>query len=144
MAKEPAFSLSGLSIWIDGRQFPESNDYWDANWLNLRVQMQAEGATVKCSGAILMTTDFERFRSDLRELHKNLKGYAQLAGHEPELKLILTGEQLGQINVAVEVTPDHLSQFHRFELGLDQSYLPGLLHSLDRILVEFPVLHAEN
>ena len=139
----PDLKISGLAIWIDGRQFPESDDYWDANWLILRVRMEATGATVKCVGAILMTTNFEGFRDQLRTLYNDLEGTAKLAGLEPDLKLTLSGKGLGRIDAEVEITPDHLSQFHRFDFELDQSYLPDILSALDRLLEKYPVLHSE-
>ena len=30
---EPDIKLAGLQIWVHGRQFPDSDDYWDGNWL---------------------------------------------------------------------------------------------------------------
>lgn len=32
--QEPDLKLLGLSIWVDGRQFPGNSDYYDGNWLN--------------------------------------------------------------------------------------------------------------
>jgi hypothetical protein len=31
---EPDLRVAGLRVWIHGRQFPDSQDYWDGNWLN--------------------------------------------------------------------------------------------------------------
>jgi hypothetical protein len=33
--------LDALSIWIQGRQFPAANDFYDANWLVLRALSSA-------------------------------------------------------------------------------------------------------
>ena len=65
MESEPDLRLGGLSIWIAGLQFPDSSDYWDGNWLVIRARMDAPGATVRCEGPILMTSDVERFRDEL-------------------------------------------------------------------------------
>ena len=105
--------------------------------------MEATGATVKCVGAILMTTNFEGFRDQLRTLYNDLEGTAELAGFEPDLKLTLSGKGLGRIDAEVEITPDHLSQLHRFDFELDQSYLPDILSALDRLLEKYPVLYSE-
>jgi hypothetical protein len=48
----------------------------------------------------------------------------------------------GGVEGDVEITPDHLTQRHRFTLELDQSYLPGLIASCDAILDRLPVVSA--
>ena len=140
MLTEPALRLGGLSIWVDGREFPDTSDCHDGNWLRVRACMETCGATVKCEGAILMTTDFDRFREELASLSATLAGEAILASYEPELKVTLKVQRLGRIEGEVEITPDHLNQFHRFTLDLDQSYLPGLITSCEAILESFPVV----
>ena len=140
MTTEPDLRLGSLSIWVDGRLFPDASDYDDGNWLNVRARMEAPGAVVKCEGAILMTTDIDRFREELVSLNVNLAGEATLASYEPELKATLKALSLGHIEVEVEITPDHLNQFHRFTLGLDQSYLRPLITSCESILDRFPVV----
>jgi hypothetical protein len=34
----------GLKIWVLGYQFPNQNDYWDGNWLNVVVEVAVSGA----------------------------------------------------------------------------------------------------
>ena len=140
MSEEPHLRLGGLSIWVDGRQYPDVSDYHDCNWLNVRARMDAPGATVRCQGAILMTGDIERFRFELERIGATLAGEAALSSYEPDLKATLKVQSLGHIQLEVEITPDHLNQFHRFTMDLDQSYLPPLIDACDRILEEFPVL----
>lgn len=140
MTSEPDLRLGGLSIWVDGRQFPQASDYYDGNWLIVRARMDAPGATVKCEGPILMTTDIDRFRLELESLSATLAGEAALASYEPDLKATLKGRALGHIGVEVEITPDHLNQSHWFTDALDQSYLPPLITACERILERFPVV----
>ena len=142
MNADPDLRLDGLSIWVDGREFPGASDDFDSNWLRLRVLMEAPGATVACQGAVLMTTDFRRFRDELAAMNATLAGEATLEGYEPALKARLTMKGLGQVDGEVEITPDQLSQYHRFRLDLDQSYLPALIAGCDAILARFPVVGA--
>jgi len=139
---EPDLKLLGLSIWVDGRQFPGNPDYFDGNWLNVRARMEAPSATVRCAGSILMTSDSLRFRDQLVTVNAELAGEAELAGFEPNLKVTLKMQRLGHLEAEVEITPDHLSQFHRFSLDLDQSYLPALISSCNAILVRYPTVGA--
>lgn len=104
--------------------------------------MEARSATVNCGGSILMTSDFLRFRDQLIAVNTDLVGEAELAGYEPDLRVSLKMQRLGHLKAEVEITPDHLSQFHQFLLDLDQSYLPALIASCDAILARYPVTGA--
>ena len=131
--------MRGLSIWVDNRQFPQSEEYWDSNWLNVRIVAEAPGARVKCSGSLLMTTDFAAFRDRLEVLHRTLQGEARLEGLEPNLKVSLRATSLGHVEAEVEIRPDGFESFHRFSYSLDQSYLPSLIHGCEEILERFPI-----
>jgi hypothetical protein len=137
---EPDLKLGGFSLWIRDRQFPGNSEYWDANWLIVRAEMRASGALVEVEGPILHIPELVRFRDELSKLNDTLSGSAELRPMEPELHLTMTAQRLGQISVDLSITPDHLSQRHTFEFGVDQSYLPALLSSLDRLLLEYPVI----
>jgi len=58
---------------------------------------------------------------------------------EPELAVTLTAEGLGHIIMVVALTPDHLSQIHRFTFTIDQSYLPPVMDSGRILLQQYPV-----
>ena len=129
---EPDLKLGGLSLWVRGRATPEASDYWDANWLAVRATMHVGQSLVITEGPILMTTDFDTFRSELSKIHETLGGEASLSGYEPNLKVTLRAGSLGQISGEVEITPDQLSEFHRFDVGFDQTYLRPLIHHPQR------------
>jgi hypothetical protein len=119
---------------------PDASDYWDGNWLTVRATMHVGQSSVITEGPILMTTDFDRFRSELEKMHETLGGEASLSGYEPNLKVTLRASSLGQISGEVEITPDQLSEFHRFDIGFDQSYLPPLITACEAIVERFPVI----
>ena len=143
MTDDPDLRFLGLSLWIVGRQFADSADYWDGNWLVVRARMEASGARVECSGPILMTADIDEFRKQLAAMTKTLTGEAALQPLEPDLKIVLNIQSRGEIEVTVEITPDHLTQRHTFKLIADQSYLPALIESCDEILTRFPVTNTD-
>lgn len=137
---EPDLKFEGLSLWVRGRATPDASDYWDGNWLTVRATMQVGQSSVTTEGPILMTTDFERFRGDLARMHETLTGEASLSGYEPNLKVTLRASSLGQIGGEVEITPDYASEFHRFDVGLDQTHLPPLIAACEKIVERFPVI----
>lgn len=137
---DPDLKLGGLSIWVRHRANPEASDYWDGNWLIVRATMQVGQSSVTTEGAILMTSDFEQFRNQMAVMHETLTGESSLSGLEPNLKVTIRVNQLGQIVGEVDITPDHLTEHHRFDVGLDQSYLPTLMTSCDAISRRFPTV----
>jgi len=46
-ADEPDLKFEGLSLWVLG-QFPDHNEYWDGNWLNVRVRVETRAAVETC------------------------------------------------------------------------------------------------
>ena len=91
-----------------------------------------------------MTSDVARFRDQLISAYESLEGEATLSSLEPHLKVTLTVQRLGHIAGEVKITPDHLNQFHRFDIGLDQSYLPALIASCEAVLERFPVVEPPD
>lgn len=142
MINEPDLSFCGFSLWIDGRQYPDVSDFWDGNWLMIRVRMEANGAHVECGGPILMTADIKEFRNQLAAMTSSLAGEATLKGLEPNINVVLTMQKLGHVEAVFEITADHVNQYHRFIVEGDQSYLPGLIRSCDAILCKFPVIET--
>ena len=137
---EPDLKIGHLNLWVHGRQFEESQEYWDANWIGVTVHCAVDGASVHTQGPIVHLSELQRFRTGCRELHDTLVGEAKLDCMEPNLKIgIRPEDKLGGMEVEVFVTPDHLSQKHSFRFSIDQSYLPGIIDCLDRILRDYPI-----
>jgi hypothetical protein len=136
---EPDLKLGGLSLWIEARERPDDDDYWDSNWLVIRAKVEAAGSSVELRGPWLRTDDVASFLTEIEGMSKNLRGKAALAPIEPAIKATLKMGSLGQIAVYVEATPDHLEQRHSFHFGFDQSYLPEIISGCRKILLRFPI-----
>jgi hypothetical protein len=136
----PSFKVDTFQLWIHGRQFPDSTDLWDGNWLNVTAHCGDDGASVWVSGAILTTMDLERFTTECGRLYRKEASEASLAPLEPNLRITLVPfDRLGHIKMSVHITPDHMSQRHEFTFGLDQTFLPGISMQLFRVLEGYPV-----
>jgi hypothetical protein len=129
----------GFSLWVLGRQFPESDDYWDGNWLTVRVRVEAPGALVEHTGSFLRTDELREFFRQVGVLDTALTGDAVLSCMEPTLGIALKFTQ-GHGDMTVAITPDHMTQSHRFEFSLDQTYLKPLLADCQAILSKWPVV----
>lgn len=137
---EPALQVAGLKIWVHGRQFPESEDFYDGNWLRITAHCSASGASVWVQGSVLMVADIERFGEQCAKLLCGETEAAALDPFEPELHVSVKAvDTLGHLCVEIRITPDNLLQAHRFEFEIDQSHLPEIIRKCSEIVREYPV-----
>jgi hypothetical protein len=135
-----SLKVAGLQLWVHGRQFPEAQDADDGNWLRVTGQCGASGASVRGQGPIRMVTDIERFGRECRSLYDGKRDRAVLEPFEPELRIRLEAtDRRGHIRADVEITPDHLTQTHRMQFEIDQSYLPDIIEQCAAIVRAYPV-----
>lgn len=137
MVGEPDITIAALKIWTHGRQFPELTDDWDGNWLNISAMCTAQGAQVTVKGPILHLSDVSRLLEECEAMYETLDGSASLACMEPNLRVQLKATSRGGISVTVEITPDHLSQWHKFEFEMDQTYLPSIISECKNVLAHY-------
>lgn len=137
---EPDLKVAGFQLWVHGRQFPESEDYDDGNWLRVTAHCGASGASVWTQGAILMVADIADFGDQCAAMLRGDSKSAVLEPLEPELKVSLeSGDRLGHVRAQVEITPDHMAQEHCFEFEVDQSYLPAIIQQCSALVKEYPI-----
>ena len=141
METDPAIALGPLKIWFYGRQFPNSKEYWDVNWLNGKAIFEGSGSRVQVEGAFIHLRELKKWKEVLEQLQNTLKGVVELPTIEPTLKIRIEGRRLskGHLYCEVNITGDHLSEMHRFLFATDQSYLPRLLSQLASVLREYPI-----
>jgi len=129
---EPDLRLGDLQLWVHGPEVVDPRPYED--WLRATVHCGEQGASVWVSGEILQYRDLRDWLDQTEALYRELRGVARLDPLEPNLSIVLSADHTGGIAVSVEITPDHLSQQHRFSFALDQSYLPEFLAQGRRLL----------
>jgi hypothetical protein len=139
-----SIKIQNLVLEVHGYQFPDLDDYWDGNWLVCTATVETSGARVVSRGSFLRNDELQCFRDEICKLHSSLSGKAELVPLEPNLKVVLAPFGTGQISIKVEISPDHLSEFHRFEFGLDQTYLPEIVKLIDAVLASFPIRGSAN
>ena len=71
-------------------------------------------------------------------MHATLSGNAVFETLDPGFKIVLTtADRHGGIAVEVDMTPDIITEAHWFKSNIDQSYLPDVIASLERLLRNF-------
>ncbi|MEZ4332406.1 MAG: hypothetical protein R3F35_11665 [Myxococcota bacterium] len=140
MSEPASISIGCLSIRVLKRQFEESQDFWDGNWLLVHACCETETARVVVSGPILHLGELQSFRRQLSSLHRDLTGEATLDCIEPNLQVTIRAVgSLGHLESKIELTGNHLLERHEFREEFDQSYLSDLLADLRAIFLEFPI-----
>jgi hypothetical protein len=136
---EPDVSLAGLRIWVSGRQFPDSDDYWDGNWLLVSASCSSACAQVFVQGPILHLSEVRHWLNGLKELNETVEGEAELHCMEPYMGATVRLGKTGSGSLSVSITPDNLKERHEFEFEFDQTYLPRTIRELEGILDRFPL-----
>jgi hypothetical protein len=135
----PDISLSGLKIWISGRQDEDSTDFWDANWLLVTAHCSSVSCNVVTQGPIIHLSEVEHWISDLQKLQNNIHGETMLSCMEAVLEICVKLDTRGSGSLDVFIIPDQLNEKHEFTFSFDQSYLPSLIRELQIILNEYPI-----
>ena len=138
----PELKVAGLSVWVHDRPYAGSEEPYDADWLTITAHCDDGGASVFVRGAFVTSSALERFAEGCDRLHSNLAGRAWLASDEPNLTVTLEAtDSVGHLLAIVEIAPDHLSQEHRFEFQIDQTWLLDIARHCRAILGRYPKPH---
>jgi len=128
-----------IAVDVLGYERAPVGEYYDDNWLRVKICVAGGGFRGSASAAIL-SDELAQFTSQLRRLFENLSGSAKLSTMEGQLELSLTCDKMGCIALAGFVK-DRPGPGYRldFALRLDQSHLIGTLAQLDSIAANFPI-----
>ncbi len=139
---EPDLTLGGLRLWVHGREFPGSTDYYDANWLVITACCQAHGACVWVEQEpAVMTEELHRWRCELEQLLLGTRKHASLDLIEPYLYIeVRLVNPRGVWEVEVSLTPDNVKQEHRFYFEAHEGDLRMVVQQLRTILKRYPIL----
>jgi hypothetical protein len=135
---DPDLKMNQFKLWIHGRQFPELDDFWDGNWLNVSAYCNESGASVYTNGAIVHLSEIEKWLNLCQDLNQKLSGVAELKFLEPNLVFQIELKK-GSGTLEICITPDHMNQDHKFTFDIDQSYLSSIILDCKEILKEYPI-----
>jgi hypothetical protein len=132
---KPDFEIGPLGIWI--RSPLDGSGLGSGEWLDVLIQVTAAGAIVQAEGSILTLGELAAVVDGCRRLHETLSGGFEVETLEGRLRVALAIDGKGHVALAIELTPDLVLQRHRFEVVLDQSYLPATVRAGDETLRRF-------
>jgi len=139
----PDLCIENFKLWILGRQFPDSNDYWDGNWLDVAVTCTGESSSVRAGGSILHLSELQKWLTECKQIYAALSGEAHLSCMEPNMDVKIKMESRGRCKFFVSLSNDPLIEKHSFIFELDQSYLPPFIQSLETLLHSYPLKVGE-
>jgi hypothetical protein len=129
-----------LEIDVLHRNYPNSRDFWDANWVASLIHLEIPGYTAHFE-ADLRTNELKEFADDLRDMNEALKGAAALKSLDDYIHLNGTMNAFGKISWDLETRyPAGDSAKLSCRFIADQSYLRMLVDELDAVLEAFPVI----
>ncbi|QVL30956.1 hypothetical protein KIH39_19170 [Telmatocola sphagniphila] len=129
-----------LAIALFDRSHPACQDYWDGNWIRSQVEVVAGGFHGRAYGD-LRADELVRFYDRLSNLEKILRGTAEFATMEGWLSIRVVGDGKGHMTFECELQDEPgVGNTLKFQLRLDQTFLPLLLSQLREAIAHFPVL----
>jgi hypothetical protein len=129
-----------VEIDVIGREYPNSSDYWDGNWVVSNVKVEIPGYNVNFN-ASLRTDDIRDFVNDLKLMSRNLSGKATLKNLDSFIHFEGEMDKLGHIEWSGETCyPAGSGAVLTFEFVSNQSYLDVLIKELEDITYVYPVI----
>lgn len=96
--RQADLSLGGFQLWVYGREFPDSENYYDADWLLVKAQCVTDSSSVKTGGPIIRIFELDRFLSECKQVYQDLSGKATLNCIEPGLELVIEMQSRGRFD----------------------------------------------
>lgn len=133
-----------VKVTIKGREFPDSSDFWDGNWLIADASITLNGFRAAFD-LFVEAQALQCFSDELRTLNTTLQGGASLDLMEPSLGLSCEIAKTGKIKwKGWAQYPLGWGSKLEFEFGSDQSHLGPLIDQLGEVLKKFPVRGHPN
>lgn len=131
-----------LVIYVINREYPQSSDYWDGNWVKSIINVSIGGFTGKVK-ASLRSEEFVEFMNELSKLYEKISGQAHFTTMEQWLSITVIGDGLGHFEAQCKLSdnaPAGGGNTLYFTLHFDQTFVPGIIADLNRIITAFPVI----
>jgi hypothetical protein len=129
-----------VQISLLSRSHSGHDDYWDGNWIASEVELRA-GAYRASFRSDFRSEDFVSFHKSVCQLSETLRGSAKFDTIEGQLALKLISDGLGHIRVeGTSLDVAGVGNRLNFHFDIDQTYLAGIVRSLEKSINTYPVV----
>jgi hypothetical protein len=136
----PDLQIAGLQIWIQDRQFPDSSDYWDGNWLYCTLHCGGPDSDVWLKkDPFIHIPELQRFYSSLMAFSSSMSGSARLETMEENLNLVIQSSNSQEIVMDVFITSNPALEEHHYTFSVTRDHVEDLLKQLNSLLSRFPI-----
>jgi hypothetical protein len=134
-----------LQILVDKYSYPNSNDFWDGNWMDTKINIKA-GAFIGSFVAQIRNVDFLDFNKGLGNLYNKLDGFANFNCLEDFLEIKIKGDGLGHFSADCIANDKQTISGNKLEFSLefDQTEIISLTNMIDKILDKFPIKEIDQ
>lgn len=133
-----------MAIDVLRRNYPDSSNYYDVNWVATQVHAAVPGYTADFNGDLL-AFEIENFAQQLKQVYSGKSNICSFSSLEGLINITGTMDKLGHVVWSIETRyPVGTGAKFNFTLAADQTYLPDLIASLELVTKEFPVLNRNT
>ncbi len=122
------------------REYPNGSDKWDKDIISSEINFSTASVKGKF-GASIWSSELYELIVLIEEIQKNTGEVfdKEFSFMEEAVKFKFSLSATGHIETDVTVCASHVDNITAtFKLYLDQSYLPNILSSLEKVLIKFP------
>jgi hypothetical protein len=135
--------IEDLTITVIGYERPESDEYYDSNWLLVEMRYERGDTKIVRRGSDIQAPELVSFLSQVEKMYEIVSGHAELSCIEPYISINLQMNKTnGHVSGLIELTPDHVKEKHIINIEIDQSYLTEIINDLRVAVNAFPVKNA--
>lgn len=127
-----------LEINVLRRKYPDTNNYWDINWLDANVRVSALGFEADYS-TNLRTDELQSWYDALVPLKNSTGNEAKFSSMEEGLLLNCVIRRTGRFDCK-GIAKDDTGNSLEFLLSADNQVLYDVLNQLERLLKDYPVI----
>lgn len=137
----PDLVMGPLRIRVLRRQFPEAEDYWDANWLVVHAVVSTPRSRAEARGPLLHLGDLVAWREHLARIEPGRNADVELGATEPDVSATIRLDPLGRGSLVVRLRAgvEEDGETHTWAVPVDASHLPRWIASLDALLARHPL-----
>lgn len=127
------------------REFPDSTDWYDSNWLSTSIQTESVNKNIKIMTSIL-TFELDSLRNNLLKIINDEITSFIFEPMEPELRIYLIKQSRECSQVEVDILPDTTKKESaiKYQLLIKNDNLNKIVQEIEYILEVYPIKNIKG